>query len=226
MADYAVTLFASKDACATPMLSWMLHKYGTECLQWDPASVELQLREDLGIAVPNYNLDKIQAASSLLTSNLFHVSLESFANICLALHRGVISPDSLIPANMYDVAWGVTEGRLLEGPDFDKEGFGHNIAMYVGTVLDNAGLYEPGRILSFAEYPAGRKEAVYAAIADTAEDYELYQSRQKDLRDQLNLDLQLKLRSLFEQSLKLALPDSNMEYLQSVVTKLTPLAVQ
>jgi len=217
----AKDLFVSKNAYATPMFTWMLNKYGTEIIQWDPATLELQLREDLGVTVPGYNLDKIHAACSLLASNLFHVSLETFNNICLAFSRGLVSGDYMIPASAFDILWGVTEAKILEGGDFDKEGFSHNIALYAGVVMDQAGIYEPVKTLSWAEYQRGRKEAVYAAIADDPLDYEVYQSRQTDKRDQLNEDLQSKMLEMFTQIKELQIPGANTQYLEQVIAKLS-----
>lgn len=216
----AKDLFVSPNAYATPMFAWMLNKYGVEVIQWDPATVQLQLKDDLGVDVPGYNLDKIHAACTLLGTNLFHVSLETFNNICLAFTRGVVSGQYMIPANAFDILWGVTEAKILEGADMEVEGFGHNIALYAGLVLDQAGLYEPIKMLGWAEYGSGRKEAVYSAIADNPDDYELYQSRQQDMRDALNEDIQKKMVELFTQIRDLQIPGSNAKYLEAVLGKI------
>jgi hypothetical protein len=213
----AKELFTSKDAYATPMFLWMLQKYGTDIIHWDPATIELQLREDLGEAVPGYNLDKINAACSLLASNLFHTSLETFNNLCLAFSRGVVSGEYMIPARSFDILWGVTEAKIIEGPDFDKEGFDPNIALYAGVTLDHEGIYEPIKMLHWITYPEGRKETVYNAIADDPLSYETYKSMQQDKKDQLNQDVQKKMIEMFKQVRDLHIPGANQQYLDHVL---------
>ena len=216
----AKDLFGSKDAYATPMFLWMLQRYGVDIIHWDPATIELQLREDL-VEVPGYNLDKINAACSLLASNLFHTSLETFNNICLAFTRGVVSKDYMIPANAFDILWGVTEAKIIEGQDFDKEGFDPNIAHYAGFVLDQAGIYEPIKMLHWIQYQDGRKEAVYNAIADDPLAYETYKSMQQEKKDNLNEDIQKKMIEMFTQVKDLNIPGSNQAYIEHVLKSIS-----
>ena len=214
-------LFRNKNAFATSLMTYMTSAYGTEFIEWDPTTVELQLKDDLNMDVPGYTLDKIQAASSLFTSNLFHLSLETFIPLCLTFSRGVAITSTLVPANMYDLAWGVTEARLLEGSDFDQEGFSHNIRMYTGAILDLEGLYDPPKCLDFAEYGKGRKEKAYNAIANRADDYQLFYSMQQEKRDNINSALQERFIKLFTELKALPLKDLNGMYLDNILNKLT-----
>lgn len=213
-------LFSKRDVFTTTLMTYMTTAYNTEFIEWDPATVALQLKQDLKMDVPGYNLDKIQAASSLFTSNLFHVSLETFLPICMSFSRGTAVGTALTPANIYDIAWGVSEARLLEGTDFDEEGFSHNIRLYTGVILDQEGFYELPKVLDFAEFQKGRKEAAYNAIAASPEDYQLYYEMQKQKRDAINIGIQQRLVALFEELKSMPLKDLNKAYLENILGKL------
>jgi hypothetical protein len=213
-------LFRKRDVFTTTLMTYMTAAYKTDFIEWDPATVAMQLKADLHIDVPGYNLDKIQAGCSLFTSNLFHVSIETFLPVCLTMSRGVAITTSLVPANLHDLAWGLSEARLLEGTDFDADGFSHNIALYTGIILDQEGLYEPPKVFEFAEYPKGRKEAAYNAIAATPDDYQLYYEMQQQKRDEINTGIQQRLLALFNEIRTLPLGNLNGAYLENIIGKL------
>jgi hypothetical protein len=146
----------------------------------------LEVKDDLGVQPSADLLDRIQAGSSLFTSNLFFLSLEAFSPICNALNFGPVTAQVLIPADLDDVLWGITEARMLVGTQ-DK--FSHNIARYVGVLLQQEGIVKPPSVLSFAEYdPQGAINTQDAFLTDEVL-YQVYweeQQKQKDFLEELN----------------------------------------
>lgn len=127
---------------------------GIEWTEWDPVTLETELRVNFELRdIPRTLFDRAQAAATLYTTNNFHHTFDVFSNICNVLNGGVIQPSRLIPANLEDVMWGVTEARLITGISWEDEPFSTEIARYVGVLLDLKGIAEPPYALSFAEYP-------------------------------------------------------------------------
>jgi len=137
----------------TSVLALLRDRWGDDFLQWEPATVELELKE-FGITdPPAYLMDKILAGSSLFTSNLFFISLETFAATALTLNGNPVDASTLALPDLDDVMWAVTEARLLLGNTYKQESYGHDISRLVGVLLAEEGIYAPPEALKFAEFP-------------------------------------------------------------------------
>lgn len=193
---------------------------GIEWTEWDPHTVEAELRQGFRLNdVPRTLMDRIQAASVLYTTNLFQVSFETFNVICQVLNGDVAVTDRLVPANLADVNWGVVEARTLTGDDWKTAPFSHDIARYVGVLLDQKNISEPPHLLRFAEYP------------DKTDDFESLQpledplwaaddlNRQVDATAEINQDVHEKLRALLRQVAELPI-QTDQEELQKLTSAL------
>jgi hypothetical protein len=183
----------------TPLLTILTDKFTTDFLEWDPLTINIEIKENFGVEPSEELLNKIQAGSSLFTTNLFYLSPETFGIICNTLNRGPTSSELFIPADLEDVMWGVAEAKLLAG-DLGDNKFSHSIARYVGYLLQEEGIYKPPSILSFAEYD----EQQEARLQDnfTAEDpllYTAFWDKQASQRDELERVNKLKFDEFFKQ---------------------------
>jgi hypothetical protein len=143
----------SSKTYTTSILALLRDEWGEEFLQWDPATVEMELAS-MGIQDPPEMLtDKIQAGSSLFTSNLFFVSFENFCATALVLGGNPFHSSTMSFPDLDDVMWAVTEARLLLGETYSEESFSQDIALFVGKLLADEGIYSPPQPLQFAEYP-------------------------------------------------------------------------
>ena len=82
---------------ATSAIAILLDRWGTEFIEWDPVTVGAEIEREFGISPTSLLQDRIQAASSLLTSNLFFVNLETFMVTCDALNFGAPASELLVP---------------------------------------------------------------------------------------------------------------------------------
>jgi len=197
------------------------HFGGMEFVNWDPLTVNLQISDDFHITPPQFLLDRVNAGSSIFTSPLFHRSLEAFSQICNVLNFGVVSSKVMVPADLDDVLWGVTEAMLLEGDMFKEEGFSHNIARYVGVLLMEAGIRETPSVLAFAEYDeyeeANLEENLSSADPVFAK---LYWEDQQHTKDTLEVYNQQQLLRLLEQLAVLPIKDAQKELFEAKITKI------
>ena len=136
------------------MLLLLVDDFTVECLQWDPVTIEMELRSKLRDRLSKATLDRAQAARMLAGNNLFHKSVEAFMACCCALNLRGSTPGSMAALDLESVYWGMAEARIIEGPEeFAAMGFTHNIKRYMGLMLSNEGALRPGGLLRMAEMP-------------------------------------------------------------------------
>lgn len=205
----------------TSILALLKDEFGEEVLQWDPATIELELRA-IGIAnPPSMLMDKIHAGSALFTSNLYFVSLETFVATVLAMTNNPTDTSSMAIPDLDEIIWSITEARLLLGKIYEEESFGHDVARLVGKLLADEGIYAPPEILRFAEYPEaeianlaayGRILEGEAAAIDAQVQFEQMHEASADL-ERVAME---KLQELFDQLRQLPLSTRNDEFFKQL----------
>lgn len=193
--------------------------YGTEFIEWDPITIGLTLKDRFGEVPPRYLMDRIQAGSAIMTSDLYFKSLETFNNINDVLNLGLMDAGTFIPATLDDILWGVTESKLMLGDMFTGD-FSHDIAGFTGYLLGREGIYTPPSTLSFAEY--AQEDAVDDQQDLFGDDvlYKEFWNRQHDTRKQLEVDAQKKLRELFRQLKELPVKDIDKDFVDSFLQRI------
>jgi hypothetical protein len=218
-------LFSDPDAYATCLLQALADMYGLppatsleqdveidwDFLRWEPETMEAELTRDLGGRPPDEVLTKIQAACGLLATDVFHGNVHAFCAVCQALSRGIPMTEAFVPAGLMDMAWGVMEANMLEGPGFWDPGFVEDVRRYAGLVLDNHGVYDPPPILSFAIYPADRKATMLANLEGDPDMYRLALDHQREEKDAIQAMLNSRTAELVTQWMSLPIPYLNRE---------------
>ena len=136
---------------ATTLLVMFIDTYGTEGLDWHPATIRHEINDDFRIKLPQENFDRLMAAIGLLKNNSFYTSLPSFITTCNILDGDTYDPRAWDPADSMEMAWGITEALLIQPPDEgDDEPFSAEIRGYIGAVLDEEGITDPPDVLKIA----------------------------------------------------------------------------
>jgi len=204
---------------ATNALAILTDKFGTEFLEWDPATLEMEVSDTLGVQMTSTLSDRVQAASALFTSNIFWLSLESFAAICNALNMGVTTSEVFLPPDLDDVLWGITEANILVGDDAAGEKFSHNVSRYVGTLLKEAGVTRPPQALLFAEYPEQDEINAQDSWEEDELLYRAYYDNQETSRAELESDNNVQIMLLFRQLQQLPLTAGSTEFIDAVFSR-------
>lgn len=144
--------FLTPETSAITLMTLLLDKYGTEFLKWDPVTIRDQIERDMAIKLHPLTDNKIQAAATVMTTDVYHHSLEAFNNINIALSGEPVDTSAFfVPSDMEDILIGTLEVMLMEGAD--ESVFSDNIRRYVGFMLNMYGLVKPPETLSWAEMP-------------------------------------------------------------------------
>lgn len=163
--------WTSNETFASVLLTMFIDKFGTEALQWDPATVVMEIEEEFNIEFSQQSMDKLMTAIQLLTTDRFFKSLPDFINFCNILDGDTYNPEMWDPADAEEVAWGITEALLISPPDDeDEEPFSNEIRAYIGSALDSEGIINPPDILRIAL----RTARVSPSIEDFSDDPEMF----------------------------------------------------
>jgi hypothetical protein len=119
-------------------------------LKWHPATLRMELNQTFGIDTPPGNFDRLMAAITIVTTDLFFRNLRCFSSLCDVLSGGVFDYNSFEPPTLKECAWGITEGLLLMPPDDDPEPFSDEIRHYIGHRLREEGYLSAPDILKIA----------------------------------------------------------------------------
>lgn len=144
-------LLESPDTYATTLLVWAIDTYGMECLGWHPTTLKMEIEGDYGVRLPKGNLDKLLAAVTVLTTDLFFKDAARFVQLANVLAGDDFQPDEFEPADAVECAWAVTEALLLVPPDEDDpEPFSEEVRRYIGHALKEEGFVRPPDVLRVA----------------------------------------------------------------------------
>jgi len=191
--------------------------FGSEFIEWDPITLELEIKTQYGFSPSENLLDMIQAGCSLYTSDLFFKSLETFAPLCNALNFGTVTSELFLPPDLDDILWGCSEAKIILGNTYDENDFSHNIARFTGALLDEQGDYTPPRILKFAEYPEDRDKTSHDAFEGDTVGYGAWQDTQNEERDMLEEWNKRKIRALMVQIKQLPIKTGSTEFIDNVL---------
>jgi hypothetical protein len=145
-------LSGERPTFGTVLLSILLKAYGTEVLNWDGATIQMQVRGDFGVDMPRKVYDQLLALITALTTDLVYTDVEIFDEVCNALCRkGLGSYRSIPPA--LDVAWAVTEIEIADPEPVNrgKDRWDDSIKRYIRVVLNDEGISFAPKSLDFVK---------------------------------------------------------------------------
>ena len=141
-------LLADPKTFAFTLLTIFLDLHGHEGLDWRPATIQMELEQEFGIDLPAGNFDRLMTAISIYTTNSFFVSTPDFVRACVVLSGHHPTPKLMQMPDAEDIAWGITEGLLIQPPADGEHGpFSAEITAFIGEVLTQEGIMNPPDVL-------------------------------------------------------------------------------
>lgn len=211
MSNIMQEAWRSKETRATVLLTLFLDRFGTEALEWDPATIALEIEDEFDVDLPQISLDRLIVAIQILTTDRFFKRLPDFIAFCNVLDGDPFQPDTFDPADAEEVAWGITESLLISPPeDDDPEPFTDEIRAYIGSVLDSEGILNPPDILRIAL----RMVNVSPAMKDFSDDPTMFNAIydvEAGKTEDINQSIRFKTELLAEQLAALNLKNGNTQ---------------
>lgn len=144
-----------KPASATVLLGLLLKLYGTPVLNWQPETIQLEVKDDLGVEMPTKVYDKLMALISAMTTDAAYSDVMFFDEFVSAINGRGYGQDDDMPS-VLDVCKALVELQLND-PE-PPSTWSNNIKLYCGVILADEGMSIPPAVMSFAKGKFLRKE--------------------------------------------------------------------
>lgn len=210
--------FTDEQTYVTPLMAILFDEYGGDFLEWDPATLALEIKDDFKVELTQSVQDKIQSGVTLLATNAFFANFEGFTAICNALSFDLVDSEMFMPPTLEEVSWAIIEAQLLLGKEeFENNPFIEDIARFTGFLLSEEGIYMPPAFLKFAIYPDGVLENTAGAFTNDPLMFDVYTEKQNRLKDELELYVQTRLMALLIQLRQLPLKDIDKKIVERML---------
>lgn len=188
----------SPDSFATTLIVVFLDHFGTEGLSWDPNTVQMEVEQEFGVELPAWSFDRLMTAISLVTTDAFYTSCPDFVRACVVFSGHTPAPGQLILPDCGDLAWGMTEGMLVDPPEGDSP-FHPEIVGYIGHALDEEGIITPPDVLRIGTRSRDLAEHVRYNFADDPGMFAAIQGEEASKTKAVNDLVRARLRELLGQ---------------------------
>jgi hypothetical protein len=175
-------LLEDPDTFGSVILVIAVDTFGMECLgsaddadrgPWHASTFRADLEQHFGVKMPQCNVDKLMAAVTVVTTDLFFKDAHAFVQLANVLAGDEFDPGTWEKADAVECAWAVTEALILDPPDRDDpEPFSDEVRYYIGAVLKDEGYVQPPDVLKIALDGDFAGKVNY----DFADDPEMFQS--------------------------------------------------
>jgi hypothetical protein len=210
-------VFTDPTSFSTTMLSIMLDTYGSEFIQWAPATILLETEQDFNFKWNTGQFDRLMAGVAVLTTDSFYNSLPDFIELCNILSGSPATPDSFDPADASECAWGITEAMLLAPPSSDAP-FSEEICAYIGKVVDMEGIIVPPDVLKIGLSDEDKKVKVHNDYSDDPDMFTAIWEVESGKTDDINAFVFARLQALLQQLTALRLVNGSTEELVAKIT--------
>lgn len=187
---------------ATPVVLALVAEHGTDVVFYEPETIRECLKQH-NPSVSESVVTRVNAALGLFTSNAFWQDPATFNIVCRALNRS--ARPMAAPADIEDMAWGVTEAEFLlfdpEDDDYNATNVASSsVVKYVTVALNREGMYTTPDALKFAHpiRPSG--------LIDMPDQLLSLQQRSDDQAFQINQNTSNQLALLLQQILDARIP--------------------
>jgi len=122
---------------------------GEGFLSYEIETVVDLLESRTGVALPEVNVDKLQAIQTIYTTNSFYMSIQAFLAVVDAFSGDGVDFDYADMPHVEDVAWAVVE-TLMNVPDEDMENlFAPDVEEFIRVLLAEEGFSKAPPSLEF-----------------------------------------------------------------------------
>lgn len=189
-------LFQDESSFATALLFGAVKVFGQEMFSWSPAGLLQNLETELNIKLPQGCFDRLMAAITIATTDLFWGDLPTFIVLCNVLSGSPISND-FDPANVLETTWAITESKLIALDPNEEHQFSQDILDYIVAACGQEGIINPPTAL--ANLTASSLPTIGSDFSQEPELYQATWYNQRTTVLDIELVVQRNLWKLYEQ---------------------------
>lgn len=226
--DQLAAIVTNEEMLATPLLIICIDTFTTDFFDWEPETFDIECRRAFGAPLPDVNRDKVWALVTVLSTDLFYKSLETFIPVCNSLSGSEADFDDYDPVTSEEAAWGIVETALVDPPKNESVGtrLSHEIRRYIALTLKSEGVTTPPKSLKgVPEYDRDPEEETGLVIGPDESMLQMHTQRQQRERDEIDAYVRGRLDDLAMQLQALPLQHGEttkvQQALQSVRASLT-----
>lgn len=142
----SAAVLQNPESVGSAILIILMDRFGTGMFEWEPDTLRMEIQSNFDVIPPQENMDKIWALITVITTNLFYVSMEAFIHICNALGNEGVDFQNYDPATVDEMCWGITEASLVYPPD-KEDTFSQEVLTYMRAQLAAEGFTSVPRLL-------------------------------------------------------------------------------
>lgn len=149
-------VYKDEKAPAFVLLGITLKKYGLDSLEFEPELLRDQIERDYSIDLPDLNMDKLQSAMIVMSTDHFYDDWRVFETCCHLFNNELVEADVVNPLDAEDIAVGLAEATLIKAStltDISELTFHDEIRAYAGRVFYDYGFATPPTIFNDALMP-------------------------------------------------------------------------
>jgi len=198
-------VWTNQNSFATTLLILALDTYETEMLEWSPLTIRQEIQEDFHVNIPPANFDRLMQGIIHLTQPLnFYKSLPDFNETCNVFGGDLASPKLVNPADVTDIAWGITEASLI-WPAEEDEPFSEEIIGFIAATLDEEGILVPPDILKLSGVNEELIQRIRMDFSDDPEMFSAIWDMEHQKTEEINLIVFARIEELIKQLKSLSL---------------------
>lgn len=144
-------LSGERPTYASVLLAGLIRMYGPGVVEWDSATLEMEVKEDFGVYMPRIVFDQVMALITAITTDSVYREVEVFDQFVNAINRVGIQHEQ-DPPTVEELAWAITELAISdpEPVGLPDQPFNKQIAAYCRVCLQDDGVMAPPSVLKFA----------------------------------------------------------------------------
>jgi hypothetical protein len=145
--------WVNREAFATTLLALAIDEFGTECFEWEPETIRLEISDLYNVEIPGVNMDKLLGLMTAMSTDLFYRSVETFTHVANALNGSEANFQLWDPVEADEAAWAISEIYLNDPPPRGKtltELYSEDVRRYLGVILEEEAIITPPDLLEIA----------------------------------------------------------------------------
>lgn len=150
-------VYLDQKAPAYALLVVTIRKYGFEFLDVEPALLRHEIEKDYDIKLTELQSNKLQAAITILTTNMFETDWRVFECCVNVLNNEATDCDSVNPAEAEEIAVALAEFALIKNDSSEKDDpveYDDEIRAYAGRMFFDYGFHSAPDLFPSAIMPA------------------------------------------------------------------------